>query len=70
MTVDIRINGQASAVDPSTTVADVVHRYGIEDDASGIAVAVNDAVVPRREWNSRRVVAGDTIEIIRAVQGG
>ena len=36
----------------------------------GVAVAVNDEVVPRTQWASRRLNAGDTVEIVRATQGG
>ena len=36
----------------------------------GIAVAVNQEVVPRREWASTPLRPGDRIEIITAVQGG
>jgi len=70
MTIEIRINGQASEVDSNATVAEVIRRCGIDEHASGVAVAVNDTVVPKREWKARRVAAGDVVEIIRAVQGG
>jgi len=36
----------------------------------GLAVAVNDAVVPRAEWPSRRLQPGDVVEIVRATRGG
>jgi len=68
--VEIRINGKRSAVDATATVADVVRQYGVDEDASGVAIAVNDTVVPKREWATRRITAGDVVEIIRAVQGG
>ena len=68
--IDITINGKTTPVDASATVADVVRRHGIDEHASGVAVAVNDTVVPKREWAARRIAAGDVVEIIRAVQGG
>jgi sulfur carrier protein len=36
----------------------------------GLAVAVNDAVVPRAEWASHAVRPHDRILLIRATQGG
>ena len=36
----------------------------------GLAVAVNDAVVPRAEWPTHAVQPHDRITIIRATQGG
>lgn len=36
----------------------------------GLAVAVNDAVVPRADWPTHAVRPHDRITIIRATQGG
>lgn len=40
------------------------------DRVEGVAVACNDAVVPRSEWAATYVQAGDRIEILVAAQGG
>lgn len=39
-------------------------------DKKGIAVAVNNSVVPKAEWNTYEVKSADKITIIRATQGG
>ncbi len=36
----------------------------------GVAVALNDAVVPRGAWTTTVVAAGDRVEVVTAVQGG
>lgn len=36
----------------------------------GIAVAVNDRVIPRGQWDDVVLLPNDRIEIIRATQGG
>jgi sulfur carrier protein len=36
----------------------------------GLAVAVNDAVVPRAQWPQRHLAARDVVEIVRAARGG
>ncbi|WP_372697971.1 sulfur carrier protein ThiS [Arthrobacter sp. JSM 101049] len=36
----------------------------------GLAVAVNDEVVPRSAWAGTRLRPGDRIELLAAVQGG
>ena len=36
----------------------------------GLAVAVNDAVVPRAEWAAHALNEQDRITVIRATQGG
>lgn len=66
----ITVNGRETEVDPGAPLADVLRRLDIEDTTEGVAVAVNDSVVPRREWPSRRLQDGDAVEIVRAVQGG
>ncbi len=37
---------------------------------SGVALAVNDQVVPRQQWDSYLLKPNDNILIITAVQGG
>ena len=64
----VRINGEPRTIDENVTLADLLRALGIE--APGIAVAVNDDVVPRARFHDRRVLEGDTIEIIQAVAGG
>ena len=47
----------------------LVRELGFQD-RKGLAVALNGAVVPRAEWESRRIGAEDKLLIIRATQGG
>lgn len=68
--IKIKLNGSVLSVEDGATVADVVRSMGVDESASGVAVAMNDAVVARAEWRSRRLAAGDVVEIIHAVQGG
>jgi sulfur carrier protein len=39
-------------------------------ESKGIAVAVNNKVVPKTNWNTFQLNENDTITIIRATQGG
>jgi sulfur carrier protein len=52
------------------TVASLLNHLGIEGGQKGIAVAVNDEVVPRSQWSAHALADGDRVEIIRATQGG
>jgi sulfur carrier protein len=36
----------------------------------GIAVALNDTVIPKNEWSETQLKQGDSIIIIKATQGG
>lgn len=64
MTLTITLNGESVALAPGSTVADLVA------EPRGAAVAVNGEVVPRERHLSTPVADGDTVEIVRAVQGG
>ena len=62
------MNGGPDHVPDGTTVDDVVVRLG--RGKSGLAVAVNDEVVPRSRWASTALQAGDRVEVLTAAQGG
>lgn len=36
----------------------------------GIAVAINEKIVPRSQWETRNLTSGDILLIIKATQGG
>lgn len=36
----------------------------------GLAVAVNDEVIPRKMWNEKKLVENDALTLIRPTQGG
>jgi sulfur carrier protein len=65
---EIIVNGEPCPAAPGTTVRDVV--MSVTADATGCAVALNDAVVPRSTWPERTVEPGDRVEVLTAVQGG
>ncbi len=54
------------------TEASTLSQFSQEQNlpATGIAVAVNNRMVPRTEWNSHTLQNGDKILIIKAVCGG
>jgi sulfur carrier protein len=74
MTTHVTVNGDVAAFDESATIGDVVVRNLTRPDGTfsnrGVAVAVNQIVIPRNDWASTRLRTGDKIEIITAVQGG
>jgi sulfur carrier protein len=68
--MELTVNGEAKQVDAGATLADLLDTLEMDRTARGIAVAVNDAVIPQPSWHKKALSDGDTIEIIRAVQGG
>ena len=69
MNATIQVNGADRALD-TATVAALVTALGIAADARGVAVSLNGAVVPRGQWPTAALAAGDRVEVIRAMQGG
>ena len=66
--VPIRVNGEARDIPSGTTLAQVVAELSAAP--SGVAAAVNEAVVPRGAWPHTALAADDRVEILTAVQGG
>ena len=64
------VNQEEHQGDEGLTIAEVVVNETGEKDATGIAIALNQAVVPRSQWENREVTDGDEIDILLAVQGG
>jgi sulfur carrier protein len=69
-TAHIRINGQDEALTAPTTLAALLEEKAVDVAQRGIAVAVNGSVVPRAAWPQTSLQPGDSVEIVRARQGG
>jgi sulfur carrier protein len=65
----IRVNGESEPLGVSTLEALLAEKV-VDTGQRGIAVALNGAVVPRTAWPQTLLHAGDTVEIVRARQGG
>ena len=69
--VVIVVNGEAQAVPDGQPLPALLRDAGLDpEDARGVAVAVNDAVVRQPDWPDVTLAAGDRVEIIQAQQGG
>lgn len=66
--MQVTVNGAPEDLPPGTNVNDVVTSLG--RGRAGIAVALNDEVVPRSRWSTAELVDGDRVEILTAAQGG
>ena len=67
--VTIRVNGAEEALSVAT-LSDLLAVKAVELDQKGIAIALNGQVIPRAAWPATRLRAGDSVEIVRARQGG
>lgn len=65
--LDLTVNGALTRID-ARTVQDLLLALGIEP--GHVAVAVNHACVPRRDFAQRPLAAGDDVEILAPMAGG
>ncbi|MCW0212568.1 MAG: sulfur carrier protein ThiS [Pseudonocardia sp.] len=66
--MDVWINGERHALGGGATVVDALAALGAPE--KGVAVAVDDAVVPRGSWAGTTLAEGARVEVLTAVQGG
>ncbi|ACT93676.1 sulfur carrier protein ThiS [Dyadobacter fermentans] len=66
--MEIILNGQAKPIDAAYTVGQLVSE--LFPSGKGIAVAINQAVVPKSDWPTRRLSPNDQVTLITATQGG
>ena len=63
------VNDQPRALAAGTALADLLRERGLAE-RKGVAIALNDEVVPRSTWPARPLADGDRILVIQATQGG
>ena len=69
--IPIELNGEDREIASGASVAEILSEIGLDPtNPKGIAVAVNDEVVRRGAWPTRRLAPGDRVEVITARQGG
>ncbi|MGH3936982.1 MAG: sulfur carrier protein ThiS [Pseudonocardiaceae bacterium] len=64
----VTVNGQRWELPDNATLADLLERFGAP--RSGVAVAVDGAVVPRASWPGTPLHHDARIDVVTAVQGG
>lgn len=65
----IQLNGEAKSLEKSVSLSDFI-KLNLKLETRGIAVAVNQDVVPKKEWEGFILKENDHVEIVRATQGG
>ncbi len=66
----IIVNGEEREVDREITVMELLDLMDVKFREIGLAVAINEEVVPKSEYGTRKVKEGDRIEIVQLVGGG
>lgn len=68
--MNVFVNGKIQTVQADHTVLDIVETVCGSPVPSGVAVALNSMVVPRRQWGSTTLENDDSLEILWASSGG
>jgi sulfur carrier protein len=65
----ISVNDQSRSAVLGATLLDLLRELALAE-RKGVAIAVNDTVVPRATWPTHVLVEADRILVIQATQGG
>lgn len=67
--MEITVNNQEITVDSHLILSDYLASKEL-NEKQGIAVAVNERVIARNDWQSHELTENDRVLIIHATQGG
>ena len=68
--MEITINNQLRSIPADSVTVQHILDLEIPKRQKGVAVAVNNVIVPKAEWDTYPVLSQDKILIIKATQGG
>ena len=66
--INIVVNGNKHRVEDKSYLDEFLHEFLKE--AKGVAVAMNQQVIPKSQWSECILKDNDELVIIKAVQGG
>ena len=65
----VNVNDRKHSVSDICNIDMLLENIGL-NEKKGIAVAVNNEVIPKKDWNNNYLKENDKILVIRATQGG
>ncbi len=69
--ISVTVNGEDRTVPDGYPLTEVLRDLEIDpDESSGVAVAINESVIRRQDWEGVTLSEEDTVEVIQAQQGG
>ena len=68
--IHIKLNGNEKELDTQLNLSEFVSQHLNTKEPRGIAVALNEMIIPRQRWEAILINENDSIEIVHAVQGG
>lgn len=67
--MEITLNNQLLTVEPSCTLEQLLSTLS-EVPPKGIALALNQEIIPKGDWSHSVLRSGDSVILIKATQGG
>jgi len=66
--ITVNVNNTVHSFNTPTSLQDLLTQLNISD--KGIAVAINNQIISKNDWDQRQLSHDENILIIRATQGG
>lgn len=66
--MNITVNDERYSLDMSVTINQLL--IELKQPSMGVALAINDIIIPRENWNTQMINEGDTILLFQAIAGG
>lgn len=66
--MQVEVNQEWLELEPGATLASLLNQ--LKQPAEGIALAVNQTIIPQAEWSSHGLNQGDRIALFQAIAGG
>ena len=67
--MEIFVNNQPIQTEEQTSLLSIVNSQ-VGENSKGLAVAINEEVIPKNEWEKIILNQNDQVLIIKATQGG
>lgn len=65
----IKVNKREKIMPDNISVSELIKLLGYSD-TSGIALAIDEEVIPKAQWDNTKLIDGENITIIQATCGG
>jgi sulfur carrier protein len=66
--ITVNVNDTAHTFGPNSSLASLLAQLNISQ--KGIAIAVNNQIISKTEWDRHELAEGENVLIIKATQGG
>ncbi len=66
--MNITVNDERYSLDMPVTISQLL--IELKQPSMGVALAINDIIIPRENWDTQMINEGDTILLFQAIAGG